>query len=345
MCAPPFSTPSPQPCPPSRLGRARPLPYLAPASLPIAKSQSPSGNISSAANASNTTDIMSVAMKTRSGRFPPRSRSGAARPRRPAAKPKRSTLRISSPASRPSPIIKSEKPGLFHKITPADLPKPYATKSSANFPKIVPKPDNMWPMAPAGFKVELYTHEGLTEPRQIRMAPNGDFFVADSMPGEIKIFRGRTSDGKPEQVSTFATGLKRPFGIAFYPVGRQPAMGLRRQYRFGRPHSLSQWRSQGYRRRRKPSSPSFPPAVSIGLATLFSPRTASACSSPSVPAPTSTIPTRIPRSSIAPTFSNTRPRQVRPGLRLWHPQPGRTRHQSRNRRVVVLGQRARRARR
>ena len=117
---------------------------------------------------------------------------------------------------------RTEKPGLFHKITPADLPKPYATKSSANFPKVVPKPDNMWPMAPAGFKVELYTHEGLTEPRQIRMAPNGDFFVADSMPGEIKIFRGRSADGKPEQVSTFATGLKRPFGIAFYPVGNNP---------------------------------------------------------------------------------------------------------------------------
>src|SRR6202451_1454216 len=49
-----------------------------------------------------------------------------------------------------------EKPGLFHKITVADLPKPYATKSSANFPKVVSKPDNMWPLAPAGFKVEVY---------------------------------------------------------------------------------------------------------------------------------------------------------------------------------------------
>src|SRR5580698_811415 len=115
-----------------------------------------------------------------------------------------------------------EKPGLFHKITVADLPKPFETKSSQNFPKVVAKPDNMWPLAPAGFKVELFVHEGLTEPRQIRMAPNGDFFVADSMPGEIKIFRGRGADGKPEQVSTFATGLKQPFGIAFYPVGNSP---------------------------------------------------------------------------------------------------------------------------
>ena len=94
-------------------------------------------------------------------------------------------------------------------------------------------------MAPAGFKVELYTHEGLTEPRQIRMAPNGDFFVADSTPGEIKVFRGRSADGKPEQVSTFATGLKRPFGIAFYPVGDESAVDLRRQHGFRCALSLS----------------------------------------------------------------------------------------------------------
>jgi glucose/arabinose dehydrogenase len=117
---------------------------------------------------------------------------------------------------------RSERPGLFHKITAGDLPKPYDTKSSANFPKVVAKPDNMWPQAPAGFKVELYVHEGLTEPRQIRMAPNGDFFVADSRGGEIKIFRGRDKEGKPEQVSTFATGLKQPFGINFYPMGPNP---------------------------------------------------------------------------------------------------------------------------
>jgi len=115
-----------------------------------------------------------------------------------------------------------EKPGLFHKITPADLPKPYATKSSANFPKVVPKPDNMWPMAPAGFKVELYAHEGITEPRQIRMAPNGDFFLAESSSGKITVFRGITSGGKPEQIETFATGLNQPYGIAFYPPGVNP---------------------------------------------------------------------------------------------------------------------------
>jgi len=116
---------------------------------------------------------------------------------------------------------RTEKPGVFRKITVNDLPKPFETKSVANFPKIVPRPEDAWPHAPTGFKVELYA-AGLDEPRQIRVAPNGDFFVAESRMGEIKIFRGRDKDGKPEQVSVFASGLKQPFGIAFYPPGANP---------------------------------------------------------------------------------------------------------------------------
>jgi glucose/arabinose dehydrogenase len=53
-------------------------------------------------------------------------------------------------------------------------------------------------------------------------APNGDFFVAASDPGEILVFRGITPDGRPEKTSTFASGLKRPYGIAFYPPGPDP---------------------------------------------------------------------------------------------------------------------------
>ncbi|MBZ5611229.1 MAG: sorbosone dehydrogenase family protein [Acidobacteriia bacterium] len=116
---------------------------------------------------------------------------------------------------------RSMKPGMFHRITANDLPKPFDTKSSSNFPRLIARPSDAWPQAPAGFKVDLYA-TGLDEPRQIRTAPNGDFFVAESRRGEIKIFRGLAKDGKPEQVSTFATGLKQPFGIAFYPPGPNP---------------------------------------------------------------------------------------------------------------------------
>jgi len=56
----------------------------------------------------------------------------------------------------------------------------------------------------------------------IRTAPNGDFFVADSHTGDVRVFRGITADGKPEQSEIFVTGLNRPFGINFYPPGPNP---------------------------------------------------------------------------------------------------------------------------
>lgn len=113
------------------------------------------------------------------------------------------------------------KPGTFRKITTADLPDPFATKSAGNGPHVVDRPADAWPKAPAGFKVDLYA-TSLDMPREIRTAPNGDFFVAESHLGEIRIFRGVDKAGKPEQVSTFATDLKQPFGIAFYPPGPNP---------------------------------------------------------------------------------------------------------------------------
>ena len=116
---------------------------------------------------------------------------------------------------------KDEKPGTFRKITVADLPKPYATEGVSNGPKVVAMPQGAWPKAPEGFKVERYA-ENLQEPREIRTAPNGDLFVSESQAGKVLVFRGITSSGKPEQASTFASGLKNNFGIAFYPLGKNP---------------------------------------------------------------------------------------------------------------------------
>jgi len=61
-----------------------------------------------------------------------------------------------------------------------------------------------------------------SEKMLIRTAPNGDLFVAESKPGRIKVFRGISEDGKAERVEIFASGLKQPFGIAFYPLGANP---------------------------------------------------------------------------------------------------------------------------
>jgi len=131
-----------------------------------------------------------------------------------------SAVKDASPTA-PFTDFRYEKPGTIRKITVKDLPAPYATKSSSNGPDVVARPDNAWPVTLPGFKVDLYA-SGLENPRLMRTAPNGDVFLAETEPGRILVFRGVTSDGKAEQSAIFASGLKQPYGIAFYPPGPDP---------------------------------------------------------------------------------------------------------------------------
>src|SRR5438270_8055122 len=114
-----------------------------------------------------------------------------------------------------------QKPGVRRKITLADLPEPNPQEAVENHPQMAPRPEGAWPQAPAGFKVTLYSND-VDRPRLLRTAPNGDIFVAESYKGQIKVFRGVDADGKAQQREVFATGLQRPFGIAFYPPGADP---------------------------------------------------------------------------------------------------------------------------
>jgi glucose/arabinose dehydrogenase len=115
----------------------------------------------------------------------------------------------------------AEAPGKVHKVTVADLPAPHATKSAVNPPEMSPRPADAMPKTLPGFKVSMYA-TGLDEPRELRTAPNGDIFLAETSKGEITVFRGIGKDGKAEQTSTFATSLHEPFGIAFFPPGADP---------------------------------------------------------------------------------------------------------------------------
>ncbi|MBA3914490.1 MAG: PQQ-dependent sugar dehydrogenase [Acidobacteriales bacterium] len=125
------------------------------------------------------------------------------------------------PPQPPFTDFRYEAPGRTRKITVADLPPPYATKSAGNGPDVVQRPANVWPQAPQGFKVEQFA-TGLDQPRLMRRAPNGDVFLAETGSGKIRVYRGVAGDGKAAQSSVFATGLSAPFGIAFYPPGDQP---------------------------------------------------------------------------------------------------------------------------
>jgi glucose/arabinose dehydrogenase len=114
-----------------------------------------------------------------------------------------------------------DAPGRTHRIDVARLPAPFATPSARDFPAIVAKPGEASLKLPPGFKIDVFTRD-VDGPRVMRVAPNGDVFVAESGQGRIKVLKP-SADGTSVASSTvFATGLSRPFGMQFYPAGATP---------------------------------------------------------------------------------------------------------------------------
>lgn len=116
---------------------------------------------------------------------------------------------------------REDAPGVRRLITPADLPSPFASPSAANPAQAAARAKSQAPSAPPGFTVDLYT-SGLSGPRVVRVAPNGDVFVAESRAGLVRVIRPAADGGPPAKSAVFAKGLDAPFGIAFYPPGDDP---------------------------------------------------------------------------------------------------------------------------
>ena len=116
---------------------------------------------------------------------------------------------------------RSDAPGVRRKLTAADLPAPGASRSVANPSRVVARPESALPKAPEGFVVSLFA-SGLNQPRVVRVAPNGDVFVAESAAGRVAALSAADGAAKAASAATFAAGLHRPFGIAFYPPGPDP---------------------------------------------------------------------------------------------------------------------------
>lgn len=100
----------------------------------------------------------------------------------------------------------------FH-IRPADLPPPFATDSVASSAYRVERPADATLNVPAGFRAELFA-TGLSHPRWMAVASNGDVLLAESRTGRITLLRDADGDGKAEVTSTFADGLDSPHGLA-----------------------------------------------------------------------------------------------------------------------------------
>ncbi len=114
----------------------------------------------------------------------------------------------------------ADRPGLRRHIRPGDLPAANLAASFSGPSRMVRRREEQKPMLPQGFQVALFA-AGLTEPRRLRVAPNGDVFVSETAAGRIRVLRPTATAGQPTR-EVFAAGLREPFGIAFYPAGPNP---------------------------------------------------------------------------------------------------------------------------
>ena len=115
---------------------------------------------------------------------------------------------------------KADGPGVRRHIRPSDVPEPVTGKdpemSVGSNAKVVAPPPGAVPKVPDGFVVQVFA-TGFKQPRILRVAPNGDIFLAESGTGRVLVFRGSSGGGAPAKPEVFAENLDRPYGIAFQP--------------------------------------------------------------------------------------------------------------------------------
>jgi glucose/arabinose dehydrogenase len=116
---------------------------------------------------------------------------------------------------------RTDAPGARRLITPADLPAPFATESAMGRSQRAARTGVDIPKAPPGFTVDLFA-SGLDNPRVIRVAPNGDIFVAETKAGRVLVFHPGGPGAELTPGAIFADGVPGVYGIAFYPSGDNP---------------------------------------------------------------------------------------------------------------------------
>src|SRR5262249_28749921 len=80
---------------------------------------------------------------------------------------------------------RSDAPGMRRFIRASDLPAPHVSSPmTANDTAVVAKPPDARLHVPLGFQVGLLA-SSLNDPRLIRVAPNGDIFIAESGAGRV----------------------------------------------------------------------------------------------------------------------------------------------------------------
>lgn len=139
----------------------------------------------------------------------------------------------------------------------SDLPPPFASRSASQPPQVIPQPAGAQLQVPPGFEVRVFA-QGLSRPRWLAVAPNGDVFLAESYDNRIRLLRDTDGDGGAEVNQVFVEGLNQPFGMAIAPDNRHFYIAntdavVRFPYQLGQtrlqgtPQVITRLPGQGYR--------------------------------------------------------------------------------------------------
>lgn len=109
----------------------------------------------------------------------------------------------------------SDAPGTSFEVRFEDLPDPMPGSGTFNAPDVVSRSEEDRLQVPPGFRAMLFA-EGLSHPRYLVVAPNGDVFLSESREGRITVLRDTDGDGAADLIQTFASGYQRPHGLAFH---------------------------------------------------------------------------------------------------------------------------------
>lgn len=107
----------------------------------------------------------------------------------------------------------ADMPGQKFSISSGSLPTPYATAAADNTSEVIRRPAGALPKVPEGFAVSAFA-PGVSDPRWMTLAPNGDVFFAESDAGRVMVLRPSADASRAARISIYASDFDRPHGLA-----------------------------------------------------------------------------------------------------------------------------------